>query len=137
MLERMFALVAVALVLGSLYSGLRHWQKRKASNAVKSLRVPEGKVSIVYFSSPGCALCRVSQKPVLERLIADADSDTLELVSVDVETYPDIARDWGVATVPCTCIIDGNGEVRNVNNGLATEHALRKQIYWRTATNKG
>ncbi len=128
MLERMFALVALALVLGSLFSGLRYWQKHKANNAAKSLTFPAGKVSIVYFSSPGCALCRTSQKPVLERLIAEAGSDSLELVSVDVDAYPNIARDWGVATVPCTCVIDGNGELRNVNTGLATEHALRKQI---------
>ena len=67
-------------------------------------------------------------KPILERLLARVGPDKLQLVAVDVSEKTDVAREWGVATVPCTYVIDPNGEVAHVNNGLASEPTLRRQV---------
>ncbi len=126
--ERGIHALAIVLVLALGAAALKWWQKRKASRA-RPLLVPEtGKVSIVYFHSATCGVCRVSQKPILEKLLAQVGADKLQLVPVDVSEKTDVAREWGVTTVPSTYVIDPAGEVIHVNNGLASEPTLRRQV---------
>lgn len=40
----------------------------------------------------------------------------------------DVAREWGVTTVPSIYVIDLEGEVAHVNNGLTSEPTLRRQV---------
>jgi len=49
-------------------------------------------------------------------------------VAVDVTERTSVAREWGVTTVPSTYVIDRAGEVVHVNNGLASELTLRRQV---------
>ncbi len=126
--ERSIHAVTILLALALAVAALKHWQKRKARRA-RSLLVPEtGKVSIVYFHSPSCGVCRTSQKPILEKLLARVGGDKVQLVAVDVTEKTEAAREWGVTTVPSTYVIGSNGEVAHVNNGVASEPTLWRQV---------
>lgn len=120
--------LAILLALALAAAALKRWQERKARRA-RPLLVPEtGKASIVYFHSPSCGACRASQRPILDRLLAEVGADKLQLVTVDASEKPEIAREWGVTTVPSTYVLDPTGEVAHVNNGLASEPKLRRQL---------
>jgi len=45
-----------------------------------------------------------------------------------VDESADIAKAWGVMTIPTTFIIDQSGEVVFVNFGLATDGVLHRQL---------
>ena len=126
--ERSIHAVAILLAVALGVAALKWWQKRKARRARPLLVLETGKVSIVYFHSASCGVCRASQKPILERLLAHVGGDRLQLVAVDVMETTGVAREWGVTTVPSTYVIDGAGAVVHVNNGLASELTLRRQV---------
>ncbi len=126
--ERGIHAVAIVLVLALGIAALKRWQKRKARRGRRLLSVGSGKASIVYFHSPSCGVCRVSQKPILDSLVARVGANKLRLVLIDVTEQTDVAREWGVTTVPSTYVIDPAGEVAHVNNGLASEVTLGRQV---------
>lgn len=126
--ERSLHAVTILVALALAVAALKRWQLRKARGARSTLALERGKVSIVYFHTGSCGVCRTSQKPILDRLLAGAGADELRLVAVDASERVDVAREWGVATVPSTFVIGPSGEVAHVNNGLASEQTLRRQV---------
>ena len=126
--ERLVHAVAIVLTLALAVAALKYCQKRKATRARRLLSLEPGKVSIVYFYSQSCGVCRASQKPILDRLLREVGTDELRLVAVDVLEQTDVAREWGVTTVPSIYVIDSGGGVAHVNNGLTNERMLRRQL---------
>ena len=71
------------------------------------LEVIRGRV-LVDFYATWCGPCRMLG-PVLEQI------DAIEIVKVNVDEYPDIARKYGVMSIPCLILFDEGKEVkRNV-----------------------
>ncbi len=128
MLERaIHAGIIIAILLLGL-SALRGWQKRKAGAATVRLVPRSRKPTIVYFYSAACAVCRSSQRPTIESLVGHVGSENLQLIMVDVAEQVQTARDWAVTTVPSTFVVRPGGDVAHVNNGLAGERLLRRQL---------
>ncbi len=48
--------------------------------------------------------------------------------SIDVDTEPEKAKQYGVMTLPTTMIIDVTGQVKEINYGLTPSHKLERQI---------
>ncbi len=86
------------------------------------------KPTIVYFGSNGCAVCKRAQRPILEKILAEYGNEQLGLTVYDADESPDIAKEWGVMTLPTTFLLDSRGTIRHVNNGLAVSGTLRKQL---------
>lgn len=126
--QRSIQAIAIMLIPMLGVAALKWWQKRKAGRAHSSLLPEAGIASVVYFHSPTCGVCRASQKPILDRLLAQFVENGLQLITVDVSEKTDVAREWGVTTVPSTYVIGLAGEVAHVNNGLASEQTLRRQL---------
>jgi thiol-disulfide isomerase/thioredoxin len=126
--ERGLLALTIPIALALAAAALKGWQKRRAGRARWLVGLEPGMVSIVYFHSPSCVVCRATQKPLLERLVTRVGEDRLRLVSIDVSERMEVARAWGVSTVPTTYVIGSNGQVEHVNNGLASEPALRRQV---------
>lgn len=126
--ERALQAATILLVLALAVAALRWWQKRRARRASPGLVPATRKVSIVYFHAPSCGVCRTSQKPILDRLLARAGEGRLQVVAIDASQQADVAREWGVTTVPSTYVIASSGEVTHVNNGLASEPTLWRQV---------
>lgn len=129
MAERSLHVVAILLLVALGVAVLKGWQKRKAGGAPAQLALEPAKLAVVYFHSPSCAVCRTSQKPILDRLMARIGPNQLQLVAVDVSEKPEFARAWGVMTVPSTYVLGTAGETVHVNNGLTGEPVLRRQLF--------
>lgn len=100
----------------------------RARNNVFTLfnKLPDKPV-LVYFTTPDCAPCKTVQRPAIDR-ISNMLGETLEVVEIDAYEQPDLARTWGVMSVPTTFVIDARGEARYVNNGVARAEKLLEQI---------
>lgn len=127
-------LLRFALALGIIFFGVgAYWllnqrQLVSAKNNVNSLfNTLPNKPTIVYFTTPDCAPCKTVQRPALEMLISLL-GEKLHVVEIDATERPDLAKTWGVMSVPTTFLLDSRGEARYVNNGVARAEKLMEQI---------
>lgn len=82
---------------------------------------------IVYFTTPDCAPCKTIQRPALSKLLSLA-GDRVQVVEIDATQRPDLAKQWGVMSVPTTFLLDARGEARYVNNGVTRVEKLMEQL---------
>lgn len=82
---------------------------------------------LVYFTTPDCAPCKTVQRPAIEQ-VSNMLGETLKVVEINAYEQPDLARTWGVMSVPTTFVIDTRGEARYINNGVARAEKLLEQI---------
>jgi hypothetical protein len=54
--------------------------------------------------------------------------ENLKVVEIDATERPDLAKRWGVMSVPTTFLLDERGEARYVNNGVTRAEKLIQQI---------
>ncbi len=128
MYERL-AIILFVLIVAAIGTVLvRRRGKQHAQNAMQHLGITPSIPTIVYFWSPRCHLCLSAQKPILERIVKEYGEKYLHLISYNVDESSDIAKTWGVMTIPTTFIVDQSGEVLFVNAGLATDRALHRQL---------
>jgi thiol-disulfide isomerase/thioredoxin len=86
-----------------------------------------GKVTIVYFTTPDCVACKTAQRPALNRLQKMME-DQVQIVEINAYENPDMAKEWGVMSVPTTFILDSHGAPRHVNYGVTPVEKLAAQI---------
>ena len=128
MYERL-AIVLFVLIIAAIGMGLiRRRGIQRAQNAMQRLGITPSIPTIVYFWSPRCHPCRNAQKPILERIVEEYGEKYLRLIAYNVDESADMAKAWGVMTIPTTFIIDQRGEVLFVNSGLATAGVLHRQL---------
>jgi thiol-disulfide isomerase/thioredoxin len=82
---------------------------------------------IVYFTTPDCAPCKTIQRPALNQLSIEM-GDKLQVIEIDAIQQPELAKKWGVLSVPTTFLLDARGEARYVNNGVARVEKLMEQL---------
>ena len=82
---------------------------------------------IVYFTTPDCAPCKTIQRPALNQ-IAGLMGDKLQVIEIDATQQPDLAKQWGIMSVPTTFLLDARGKARYVNNGVARVEKLMEQL---------
>ena len=73
----------------------------------KEVRNFEGKV-LVDFNADWCGPCQML-KPVLQQL---AEEGKTKIVSVNVDREEDLAREFGVLSIPCLVIFENGKEVK-------------------------
>ncbi|MBC8018419.1 MAG: TlpA family protein disulfide reductase [Verrucomicrobia bacterium] len=119
----------------------------------RSLRIPDdvrGKVVILHFWASGCSSCR-EEMPAMESLIARYGKRGLTILAINVgqrkdtvkafveglkvsypillDPYKNMAREYGVADMPRTCILDRNGLIRYKIIGGASKESLNKLVH--------
>ena len=82
---------------------------------------------LVYFTTPDCIPCKTVQRPAIDR-VSDLLGEKLEVIEINAYEQPDLAKTWGVMSVPTTFVLDARGEARYVNNGVARAEKLLEQI---------
>ena len=82
---------------------------------------------IVYFTTPDCAPCKTVQRPALSKLLT-LTGDSVQVIEIDATQRPDLAKQWGVMSVPTTFLLDARGEARYVNNGVTRVEKLMEQL---------
>ena len=100
---------------------------RARNNVFKLFDKLPNKPMLVYFTTPDCAPCKTVQRPAIDR-VSNLLGEKLEVVEIDATERPDLAKTWGVLSVPTTFVLDENGEARYVNNGIARAEKLLEQI---------
>ena len=131
-LERMALMVAMfAVALAALYlwrccvgRRLHRLAQMAAPPFVRDLVQPKSP-AILYFTSANCAQCRFQQSPILEQI---AERARVAVYTIDAVAQQDLARFYGVMTVPSTVVLKPNLQPVAVNHGLATPEQLARQI---------
>lgn len=131
MTEILIRLLWTAAIIGAGLGLYRLVNARVLSRATvkasQSSLVPPGKPAILYFTTPDCAACKAVQRPALNRLAVRL-GEGLQVVEVNAYERPDLAKDWGVMSVPTTFILDAQGRPRHVNHGVAPAEKLLEQL---------
>jgi thiol-disulfide isomerase/thioredoxin len=124
-----FGLAIVIIGLGAFAYWLINQRLliRARNNVLTLFNTLPNKPVLVYFTTPDCAPCKTIQRPAINR-ISSLLGEELEVVEIDATERPDLAKVWGVMSVPTTFLLDANGEARYVNNGVARAEKLLEQI---------
>ncbi len=136
MIERalILALLCVLLVLG--VAGVRLWSTRRVARLrlyqSESLwsalgESPDGRPSLVVFSTPGCTACRTVQLPAVE-VVEARFGRALRVLKVDLSRQPSVGEAFKVLTAPTTVVLSGDGRVGSFNHGFAPADQLSAQL---------
>ena len=127
-------LLRFAYAIGIIFLGVgAYWLLNRrllsrARNNFNSLLSPlPNKPTIVYFTTPDWAPCKTMQRPALDKL-SNLFGEKLHVVEIDATERPDLAKTWGVMSVPTTFLLNSRGESRYVNNGVARVEKLLEQL---------
>lgn len=121
------ALGIILLGLGAYWLLNQRLLMRAKNNFGSLLNPLPNKPVIVYFTTPDCAPCKTVQRPALDQLI-NLLGEKLHIVEIDATERPDLAKIWGVMSVPTTFLLDAEGKARYVNNGVVRTEKLMEQI---------
>jgi thiol-disulfide isomerase/thioredoxin len=97
---------------------------RASDRAKKTAKIP----TIVYFWSNGCPVCKMTQKKILEEILAEYGKERLAFTAYNTDEALDVAKEWGVRTLPTTFLLDSTGAIKHINNGLIVSGDLRRQL---------
>ena len=90
---------------------------------------PDGRRTVVAFSTPSCAACHSAQSPAIDRARAKLADLDIRCIDVDAAQLPDAARAFGILTVPSTVVIAAQGaHIVAVNQGYASSAQLVEQL---------
>ena len=127
-------LLRLALAVGIILFGLLvYWwvnQRllvRAQGNLAGLFPTLPNKPVIVYFTTPDCAPCKTLQRPAIQKVMTLL-GENVQVVEIDATERPDLAKTWGVMSVPTTFLLDAKGDARYVNNGVTRTEKLMEQI---------
>ena len=133
MVERTIILAIAAVAVVATVLAARWWSRRgvarlPAERLWTALGAsPDGRPSLVVFSTPSCTVCRTAQYPAIETIEATFGS-ALRVLRVDLSRQPAAAAAFKVLTAPSTALLAGDGRVSNFNHGFAPAEQLSAQV---------
>lgn len=80
----------------------------------------KGEKVLIDFSAEWCGPCKMLA-PVLESI------DSIDIYKVDTDEFPDLAREYGVMSIP-TLIYFKDGEIVNRNIGFVSKEDIEEGI---------
>jgi Thiol-disulfide isomerase and thioredoxins len=86
-----------------------------------------GKPGILVFGSPGCPTCVHAQDSAARKAALTLGSRA-QLLEVNVDERPELARRYGVVSLPTVFVLDGSGEPRRVYHGFVSAAELASQV---------
>lgn len=129
MLERLVLSLFLLLLALALLKGARWFVSRQRQQRLRSLseaeRLPGA--GILYFWTERCVQCRTLQEPALRRL-PELLGEPVPVTKVNALEAPDIARRYGVLTVPTTAVFGADGRLVAINTGYAPAEQLAAQL---------
>ncbi|MBV9582544.1 MAG: thioredoxin family protein [Chloroflexi bacterium] len=136
MLERIIVLVGVVAIVVLAVLAARRWNRRRVSGVLRQVpdwqvlgAEPDGRRTVIAFSTPSCAACHVAQSPAIELARAALADVGVRRIDVDTAQQPEAARAFGILTVPSTVVIAAVGtRVVAVNQGFTASTRLVEQL---------
>ena len=127
------ALVAVALTVTVVV--VRRWNASRVATLTSAVplwealgETPDGRRAVVAFSTPSCAACHTAQAPAIQVAEQQLGASSVRVIRVDASRQPEVARAFGVLTVPSTVVLEPAGRVVAVNQGFAPSRRLIEQL---------
>lgn len=80
---------------------------------------------IIKFSAPWCSSCRVIS-PIFD-VLKEEYSSKISLEDINVDVTPEIAKKYGVTSLPTILFLEGE-EIVNSHKGALTKTALKQKI---------
>ncbi len=128
LLSRLLVSLGIITAAVLVYILLSHWNLKKVNGLTMGLEgFKPGIPAILYFTAPDCQPCKTLQQPAIKQL-KEQMRERLQVIQVDASQQIDLAKYWGVLTVPTTFVIDSLGRPRRVNHGVALAGKLRAQL---------
>lgn len=128
MADRLLLTLLITIVLFVAFRTLKGYSLQKRTGLGLELEgYRPGRPAILYFTTPGCVPCRTIQRPALNT-VEEIFGDDIQIIEVNALSHSRLADRWGVLSVPTTFIIDGQGQPRRVNNGVAKAEKLIHQL---------
>ena len=136
MIERLLIVLMLAVLVVAAVVAVRTWSSRrvarlKADQTQGLWRAlgesPDGRPSLVVFSTPSCTACRTTQHPAVEAVRAKFGG-ALRVLQVDLSRRPAVGQAFKVLTAPTTVVLSGDGWVGSFNNGFAPADQLVAQV---------
>jgi thiol-disulfide isomerase/thioredoxin len=89
---------------------------------------PDGRPTLIAFSTPSCAACHHAQAPAID-LARDqlGGEGAVRVIHIDAAEQPHAARAFGILTVPSTVVVAGD-QIVAVNQGFASSARLVQQL---------
>ena len=131
MLERVLVTIGVVIAGIVAYRVLLLVQQRQVSRRAQA-GDGQSRATLLVFTSPTCAPCKLQQLPIVNRLLADW-SDRIDVRVIDVTEQPEVAQQYGVWSLPTTIVLKADRSVVAINQGVAHEKKLRAQFEQATA----
>lgn len=105
----------------------RHLAATSSSDGLEGLLSSSNRKTpaLLYFTTDDCAQCRFQQTPILDRL---AQVASLPIVKINAIESQELARSYGILTVPSTVLLDARRKPVAINHGLAHFEKLRLQV---------
>ncbi len=132
MLDRVIVAIGLVVLGVVAYRLMLAAQHRMVARGSKSGATSD-RAALLVFTSPTCAPCKLQQLPIVDRLLVDW-SDKIEKHVVDVTEQPDVAKQYGVWSLPTTIVLKADRSVVAINHGVAHTAKLREQ-FERATTN--
>jgi thioredoxin-like negative regulator of GroEL len=135
--ERVLVLVVLTAVVAAAVFIARGWSRRRVRSLTKvggsqtwqNLgEEPDGRRALVSFSTPSCAACHTAQAPAVKAVESQLGPESVRVIKIDAARQPDVARAFGVLTVPSTIVLAPSGQVVAVNQGFAPSRRLVEQL---------
>jgi len=129
-MDRVFvALALLAAVVAALRLVRAYFARDKARriDALRAGGAPAQGNRILYFTTPECGECRLRQEPALRELERQF-GPRLVVDKRDAVEERELAREYGVRTVPTTAVFDSNGTLVTINYGYASAARLAEQL---------
>jgi thioredoxin-like negative regulator of GroEL len=136
MVERAVVLAVAAAAVAAITLAVRWWARRGVAGLRRAPTdglwtalgaSPDGRPSLVVFSTPSCTVCRTAQYPAVESVEATFGS-ALRVLRVDLSQQPAAAAAFKVLTAPSTALLTGDGRVGSFNHGFAPAERLSAQL---------
>jgi len=137
MLDRLALVLIVVTAVTLAVIIVRVWNRRRVAslmhtNAAHSWdrlgETADGRRTLVSFSTPSCAACHTAQAPAITAAEVELGPSTVRVIRVDAARQPEVARAFGVLTVPSTIVLASTGQVVAVNQGFAPSGRLVEQL---------
>ena len=127
LLRSLLAIGIIVVGVGAYWLVSQRLLARARNNVFSLFNTLPNKPVLVYFTTPTCAPCKTVQRPAIDKIVKLL-GEKLHVVEIDATQRPDLAKTWGVMSVPTTFLLNSRGEARYVNNGVARAEKLMEQI---------
>jgi thiol-disulfide isomerase/thioredoxin len=136
MLERIIIVLSCAALLVVAIALTRWWNARRIRDLQEVSpdwtalgTEPDGRRTLIAFSTPSCAACHKAQAPAIDLVRAEIGDEALRVIKIDAASQPRVASAFGILTVPSTVIVAAGGQrIVAVNQGFAPSARLVQQL---------